>query len=153
MKVLISRSLYISFRGCAHTIGNANDTQWFSLELEFPQKVSRVQIANRIDLDEGRGDNVRITIGHSKVYDSNEPLCLPEISKLSRAPGLQDYVCTGVLHEGNFVKISREGKMAMNLCEVKVFTLQGKDSRRETQIRTELKTRYIYRFIYRSKTR
>ena len=67
--------------------------------------------------------NVRITIGPSEVYDPNEPLCLPEIPKLGNNPGLQDYFCTGYLHEGKFVKISRAGML--NICEVKVFTQQG----------------------------
>ena len=39
-----------------------------------------------------------------------------------RQPGLQDYPCTGELNEGKYVKISRFGKL--NLCEVKVWTLQ-----------------------------
>ena len=68
--------------------------------------------------------NIRITIGASKEYDPNEPLCLPEIVELSQQAGLQDYYCTGELHEGKFVKISKPG--ALDLCEVKVFTLQGK---------------------------
>ena len=107
-------------KGCAHTSGNS--IQWFSLELEMPEKITRVQIANRVDCCSDRGQNVHITIGSSKVYDPNEPLCLPEIPKLVGEPGLQDYVCTGDLHEGKFVKISRLGML--NLCEVKVFTHQ-----------------------------
>ena len=105
-------------KGCAHT-GGGNSIQWFSLELEVPEKITRVQIANRVDCCSDRGQNVRITIGSSNVYDPNEPLCLPEISELVNNPGLQDYVCTGELHEGKFVKISRLG--ILNLCEVKVF--------------------------------
>ena len=107
--------------GCAHT---KNDPlEWFSLELEMPKKVTRVQIARRLEHPD-RGRNVRITVGPSRNYDPNEPLCLADIPELSGQPGLQDYVCTGDLQTGKFVKISRAGQL--NLCEVKVFTLQGK---------------------------
>ena len=112
--------------GCSHTTESYVNgaVEWFSLELESPQKVTRVQISNRADCCFDRGQNVHISIGPSEAYDPNEPLCLPQISELSRQPGLQDYHCIGDLHEGRFVKISRAGKM--NLCEVKVFTaLQG----------------------------
>ena len=110
---------------CAHTSGGSGALrEWFTLELQEPRRVTRVQIANRLDCCLDRGRNIRITIGPSKDYDPNEPLCLPEIRELSHQPGLQDYVCTGDLHEGKFVKISRAGEM--NLCEVKIFTLQGR---------------------------
>ena len=108
--------------GCAHTNDDYEPHGWFSLELEMRKKVTRVQIASRIDFVDRRR-NVRITIGPSKNYDPNEPLCLAEIPELSGQPGLQDYVCTGDLQTGKFVKISRAGML--NLCEVKVFTLQG----------------------------
>ena len=107
---------------CGATTGGT--TEWFSLELAQSAQVTRVQIANRLDCCLDRGQNVRISIGPSNVYDPNEPLCLPQIPELSRQPGLQDYACTD-LHEGKFVKISRAG--VLNLCEVKVFTTpQGK---------------------------
>ena len=67
-----------------------------------------------------QGENIRITIGPSKDYDSSEPLCLPEITDLVWAAGLQDYICTGNLHEGKYVKISHVGWLV--LCEVKVFS-------------------------------
>ena len=84
-----------------------------------------VQIARRIHTDSTHaswrlGQNIKITVGNSQSYDSNEPLCLPEIADLDRQSGLQDYVCTGNLHSGKYVKISRVGSIA--LCEVKVFT-------------------------------
>ena len=103
---------------CAHT-SDGGGMEWFSLEFESPKKVTRVQIANRVDCCWERGQNVLISIGPSEAYDPNEPLCLSQIGELSRQPGLQDYVCTGDLHEGRFVKISRAGYL--NLCEVKVF--------------------------------
>ena len=69
--------------------------------------------------------DIHITIGPSKEYDPNEPLCLPKIDELNQQAGLQDYYCTGELHAGKFVKISREG--VMNLCEAIVSTLtEGK---------------------------
>ena len=111
---------------CAHT-QDGGGMEWFSLELESPKKVTRVQIANRVDgCCWERGQNIRISIGPSEAYDQNEPLCLSPIPELSRQPGLHDYACTGDLHEGKFVKISRAG--ILNLCEVKVFITspQGK---------------------------
>ena len=108
--------------GCSYTTESYVDgeIEWWSLELESPQKVTRVQISNRADCCFYRGQNVHISIGTSQVYDPDEPLCLPPIPELSRKPGLHNYFCTGDLHEGKFVKISRAG--IMNICEVKVFT-------------------------------
>ena len=93
--------------------------EWFSLELESPKKVTRVQIAARVDCCIDRSRDITISIGPSEAYDPNEPLCLPKIPELSQEPGLQDYNCTA-WHEGKFVKISRAG--IMNLAEAKVFT-------------------------------
>ena len=105
---------------CAHT-RDGGGMEWFSLELESPKKVTRVQIARRADgCCWERGQNVLISIGPSEAYDPNEPLCLSQIGELSRQPGLHDYACTGDLHEGKFVKISRAAGV-LNLCEVKVF--------------------------------
>ena len=110
--------------GCAASAKPSASIEWLSLELDFPRKITRVQIANRVDCCVEFGENVHITIGPSKVYDPNEPLCRPEIPELVHEPGFQDYCCTGELHEGKFVKISRTGPW--NLCEVRVFTLKGK---------------------------
>ena len=115
---------------CAHT-RDGGGREWFSLELESPKKVTRVQIANRVDgCCWDRGQNIHISIGPSESYDQNEPLCLSPIPELSRQPGLHDYACTGDLHEGKFVKISRPRSRTgiLNLCEVKVFITspQGK---------------------------
>ena len=110
-------------RGCAHTANSAND-EWFSLELEEEKRVAKVQIARRMDNCgdcSAQGQNIRISIGPSQSYDPSEPLCLPEINELQRNEGLQDYICTGDLHLGKFVKISKVGWIA--LCEVKIFTL------------------------------
>ena len=73
-----------------------------------------------MDCCRDQGKNIRISIGPSKDYDPSEPLCLPEIAELVWSEGLQDYICTGNLHEGKYVKISRVGWIV--LCEVKVFT-------------------------------
>ena len=108
--------------GCAHT--NDGSLEWFSLELESTKKITRVQIANRADFQTDRDKNVRISIGPSKAYDPNEPLCLPQICELNTQPGLKDYKCIGDLHEGKFVKVSRAG--GLNLCEIKIFTPTGK---------------------------
>ena len=69
-----------------------------------------------------QGQNIMITVGQSKTYDPSEPSCLPEIAELKREAGLQDYVCTGNLHSGKYVKISSNNGLLV-LCEVKVFTL------------------------------
>ena len=110
---------------CYHS-EHTNDLQWVSLELAVPGKVSRVQMVPRLDCCADRASNIRITIGPSASYDPSEPLCLPEIPQLLMEAGLTNYNCTGPLHEGRYVKISREG--TLNLCEVKVFTLPGKSS-------------------------
>ena len=102
-------------RGCAHTALNGN--QWFSFELRVPQQITRVRIVNRKQSCQ-RGRNIRISIGPSKGYDPNEPLCL-EIPELVCGGGFQDFWCTD-LHVGKFVKISRAGNM--NLCEVEIFS-------------------------------
>ena len=107
--------------GCAAT--NGKGIQWFSLELETPGIVRKVQIARRMYGSWEQGQRIRITIGSSKGYDSNDPLCLPEIPELKREVGLVDYVCNPG-QEGKFVTISTT-KRVMALCEVRVFT-QGK---------------------------
>ena len=107
---------------CAHTKSGNDINNWFSLELAAPQKISRVQITPRLKCCPERAQNIRITIGPSKSYDPNEPLCLPEISQLTMQEGLTNYNCTTPLHEGKFIKISREAPK-LNLCEVKIFTL------------------------------
>ena len=104
-----------------------NGSDWFSLELAEEQRVAKVQIARRTACCFDQGQNIRISIGPSKSYDPSEPLCLPEISDLKREPGLQDYVCTGNLHSGKFVKITKirkeDNTASLVLCEAKVFTL------------------------------
>ena len=107
---------------CSHTISGRDVDNWFSLELAIPQKISRVQITPRLDNKPDRAKNIRITIGPSKSYDPNEPLCLPEISQLTMEEGLTDYICTTPLHEGKYIKISREASK-LNLCEVKIFAI------------------------------
>ena len=108
--------------GCAHTNNTAND-EWFSVELDAPQYVTKVQITRRRsdspDCCVNQGKGVRITIGSSGGYDSNEPLCRPEIADLDYG-GLIDYPCTGNLHQGKYVKISKAGGYFV-ICEVKIF--------------------------------
>ena len=114
---------------CAHT--EHGPLQWVSFELESPKKLSHVQITPRLDhLGNGfrrsRAQNVVITIGPSKSYDPNEPLCLPMIPQLVLEAGLTDYNCTGTPHEGKYVKIASgvDGKSdgMIEMCEVKIFT-------------------------------
>ena len=106
--------------GCAHTLSGIGSTEWFSLELDTPRIVTKVQIARRMeDCCWYQGQGVKITIGPSRVYDPNEPLCLPEIPDLTRTSGLVDYICTGGPKEGKYVKISSADYLV--LCEAKVF--------------------------------
>ena len=109
---------------CAHTDHGPN--QWFSFDLGVPKKLSRVQIVPRIwdSTDCDRTQNVKITIGPSESYDPDEPACLM-IPQLVMKAGFTDYNCTGALHEGKYVKISRglDGRDGMmDFCEVKIFT-------------------------------
>ena len=107
--------------GCAHTKMNRKGREWFSLELPTAQNVAKVQIARRMGYW-GQGQNIKVTIGPSKSYDPNEPTCT-DIDDLKRESGLQDYVCTGNLPPGQFVKLSKIGFLV--LCEVKVFVFQN----------------------------
>ena len=109
---------------CAHTYGGL---QWFSLELDGPQTVAKVQIARRTDRDSHpqwntQGKNIRITVRPSREYDQDEPLCLPEIPDLRLyGNGLVDYNCNKEV-TGRYVKISRHGNIGtLAICEVKVF--------------------------------
>ena len=106
--------------GCAHTFENSLLVRWFSLELDATRTVTRVQIARRSDCCEHQGQNVKITIGPSRVYDANEALCRPEVPNLDHG-GLIDYPCLGSLNRGKYVKISKSVGGALVLCEVKVF--------------------------------
>ena len=108
--------------GCALTNGNSI-TQWFSLELDVPRIVTKVQIACRMDHTLTQGHNVTITIGPSSEYDPNESLCRPEIPKLELQSGLVDYVCTEGPTEGQYVKIS--SPLRLCICEAKVFVHVG----------------------------
>ena len=112
--------------GCAAT--EPNGIQWFSLELETPRYVTKVQIARRMSNSWEQGQGISITIGSSKEYDSTDPLCLPEIPDLTHEAGLIDYVCNPG-QEGQFIKISKDNGQTghvMALCEAKVFVRTGK---------------------------
>ena len=105
--------------GCATTEGSG--VQWFSLELNGSQIVTKVQIARRMDYTATQGRNVRITIGPSREYDPTEPMCLPEILNLQLTKGLVDYVCTKEV-AGKYVKLSSSTEIHLTICEVKIFT-------------------------------
>ena len=118
---------------CAHTYGDGG-RQWFSLQLDGPQTVAKVQIARRTDRDSQgntQGKNITITVGPSREYDQDEPLCLPEIPDLRLyGNGLVDYNCNKEV-TGRYVKISRHhDNGGFAICEVKVFI-----SPRHTRIR------------------
>ena len=70
------------------------------------------------------GRNISVTIGPSESYDPNEQPCLPMFD-LVLQEGLYEYRCTGELHQGKYVKITRIGNGIdgiVNICEVKIFT-------------------------------
>ena len=71
----------------------------------------------------------------SKDYDSNEPLCLAEISELkTRTSGLERYPCSQI-HEGKYVKISKyPGTGSLSLCEVEVY-INSKSEIQSNQIK------------------
>ena len=124
MSSLFHTYIFPIYSGCAHTLNG--EREWFSLELPTAQKVTKVQIARRMGVGwkDGvwhQGQNIKITIGPSSSYDTNEPTCLPEIDL--RAGGLQDYLCAENPPPGKFVKLSKIGLLA--LCEVKVFILKN----------------------------
>ena len=108
--------------GCALTTGNTL-TKWFSLELDVPRLVTKVQIARRMAFTILQGNNVTISIGSSSEYDPNDSLCLPEIPKLELQSGLVDYVCTAGPIEGKYVKIS--SPLRLCICEATVFVHVG----------------------------
>ena len=110
-------------RGCAHTEGGSMP-QWFSVELETSQQVTKVSIVGRAGQTgkPGEGDqgkDVTVTIGQSKGYDANEPLCLPVIPHLEDT--WTDYVCTGGPKYGKYVKFSANRNW-FTMCEVKIYT-------------------------------
>ena len=104
--------------GCAHT-SNQPSIQWFSLELDAPKTVTKVQIAARSDCCAYQGKNVKISIGASREYDASEPLCRPVIPLLDQG-GLVDYPCTEDPKPGKYIKLSNAGHYFV-ICEVKVF--------------------------------
>lgn len=111
--------------GCAHS-NYVRGVHWYSLELDAPRTVTKVQIARRTESGtEHQGKNVRITVGPSREYDPDEPLCRPEISQLY-GTGLIDYPCTGSPKRGKYVKISQAGGTFV-ICEVKVFIRAEQD--------------------------
>ena len=99
----------------------AQDSSWFSLELEVPHIVTKVQLVKRLDCCPDQGQLVTISIGSSREYDPNDALCLPQIAELQHTSGLVDYPCTSNLETGKFVKISRGGSVDLVICEAKVF--------------------------------
>ena len=126
--LLNGKGLNGKFGGDNCVATNYGPTQWVSFELEAPEKLSSIQITPRLDCCPERSQNFHVSIGPSKSYDPNEPLCLPVISKLVLQEGLTEYKCTGKLHEGKYVKITRgvDGSDGLiDICEVKIFTVGG----------------------------
>ena len=125
--LLNNKGLSGMFKGdnCART--NYGPTEWFSFELEVPLKLFSIQITPRLDCCPERSQNISVTIGPSVEYDPDEHLCLP-VFDLVLERGLTEYKCTGNLHQGSFVKISRHVNGSdgiIDICEVKIFTVGG----------------------------
>ena len=104
--------------GCAHTEGGSMP-EWYSLELASTQQVTKVRLVGRQGYTSTQGKDVSITIGPSKEYDANEPLCRPVIDNLHTT--MTDYECTGDPKYGKYVKLSSERNW-FTMCEVKVYT-------------------------------
>ena len=127
-----------SLSGCAHT-SNQLPIEWFSLELDAPKTVTKVQIARRTYCCDDQGKNVKITIGASREYDASEPLCRPVMPLLDQG-GLVDYPCTEGPKQGKYVKLSNAGNY-FAICEVKVFVL-ATTTTTSTTISTKATTSY-----------
>ena len=100
------------------------------MELATTQKVSKVQIARRMDSCSkcnDQGNEIEIRIASSKGWPHEDKKCVDQITAgLTKREGLQDYVCkrdprTGDLPRGKFVNIVKPNGGALVLCEVKVF--------------------------------
>ena len=125
--LLNNKGLSGMFKGdnCARTNYGPTPT-WFSFELEIPLKLFSVQITPRLDCCPERSQNISVTISPSVEYDPDEHLCSTFDLVLER--GLTEYKCTGKLHQGRFVKISRHVNGSdgiIDICEVKIFTVGG----------------------------
>ena len=106
-----------STTSCAAICGQA--TNWWSMELDAPGKVTKLKIARRMNEGLDQGQNVKVTIGSTPEYNPNDPVCV-EIADLTRTAGLQDYECDQGQHIGKYVKISND-KGCLTICEAQVF--------------------------------
>ena len=79
-----------------------------------------------------QGKNVKVTVGPSETYDSNDPVCT-EIAQLVQQTGstLVEYACDRGEAAGEYVKFSTDQRF-LTICEAKVFVKQG------------MRTEYVY---------
>ena len=95
---------------------------FFTMKLESPRKILKLQLAFRTDGYQVQGRNVRVQAGHSPEYNASNPVCT-EIGQLG-GTGLVDYECDQV-HEGQYVILSND-QAILTICEAKVFYEAGK---------------------------
>ena len=108
---------------CAVSAKNSNKRAFFSMKLDAPKTVLKLQLARRTECCSGQGQNVKVQVGTSSQYNANDPVCM-EIAQLS-GTGLVDYDCDQ-FHAGQYVIISNDQSI-LTICEAKVFVIdEGK---------------------------
>ena len=87
------------------------------------KQVFKIQLSRRMGYDT-QGKNVKVTVGNSLTYDSNDPVCT-EIAQLVQQTGstLVEYACDKAVAGGEYVKFSTDQRY-LTICEAKVF-VQG----------------------------
>ena len=104
---------------CAVSVKNSNKRAFFSMKLDAPKTVLKLQLAPRTGCCSGQGQNVKVQVGTSSQYNANNPVCV-EIAQLS-GTGLVDYDCDQ-FHTGQYVIISND-QAVLTICEAKVFVI------------------------------
>ena len=95
---------------------------YFSLELNAPQKVMRIQLAFRTDCCTDHGKNVKVEVGSSPLYNYVFNSVCTTIGQLA-GTGLVDYDCDQY-HEGRYIHLSTDEDKLV-ICEAKVFVEAG----------------------------
>ena len=104
---------------------------FFSMKLEGPKKILKLQLASRTDGYTQQHKNVRVQVGSSPQYNENDPVCT-DINQLT-GTGLMDYDCDQ-FHDGQYVILSND-QSYLTICEAKVFVVEaGKLLNRSTDL-------------------
>ena len=104
---------------CAVSVKNSNKRAFFSMKLDAPKTVIKLQLAPRTQCCTNQGQNVKVQVGTSSQYNANDPVCM-EIAQLS-GTGLVDYDCDQ-FHAGQYVIMSSD-QSYLTICEAKVFVI------------------------------